>query len=326
VGSSTPRYRETRSPNAYDQDVVAAIETNLADYWMAIGNNPNGEVHNNDSVRWEYSGGPYFNRVVNADLSPQDAEDKIDEIVEEFAARQAAITWLVGPSATPRDLGERLTHHGFNQFETWKGMARHLSDPLGPAPSLPENSKAVDVTSFEQRRDWMDVIAQSYGLPQGAREQLYESVVSAERANPASWFHFLVYSDDQPVAASTLFVSENVAGIYLVATVPQARGNGLGSMATWYALDEAKRRGCYLAVLQSTSIAVNMYKKLGFKDYCDINVYRRSEPGAMWKRFAKVGVQWLRRRQSTNGRGSSWGMKDESTSSTRDEPGQTAVM
>jgi GNAT superfamily N-acetyltransferase len=309
-----------------DHDVIEAIETNLAEYWMAIGNNPNGEVHRNDSVHWEYSGGPYFNRVVTADLDPQEAESKIDEIVGEFAARRAAITWLVGPSATPTDLGDRLTDHGFDRFEAWKGMARDLTRPLGEAPTLPENSEIVDVTSAEQRREWMNVIAESYALPQGAREQLYESVVSAERANPASWFHFLVYHEGRPVAASTLFVSDRIAGVYLVATTPQSRGKGFGSGVTWYALGQAMKRGCTLAVLQSTSMAIDMYKKLGFNEYCEISVFRRPEPSAMWKRFARVGVDWLRRRKSMNGRHSGWGIGERSKSSEGGEPNQPAIM
>jgi GNAT superfamily N-acetyltransferase len=320
VGDSTPPFRHRHPLDPHDEIVVEAIETNLANYWLAIGENPKGEVHINDSVRWEYSGGPYFNRVVNADLDQADAEHKIKEIVNEFAARKAAITWLVGPSTSPHDLGERLAEHGFDQNEIWKGMARDLSTPLSAAPALPDGACLVEVRTDDERRDWMDVIAQSYGLPRGARELLYESVVAAEIAHPDSWTHNLVYQDEKPAAASTLFVSGGTAGIYLVATVPDARAKGLGSAVTWQALKQAQELGCSLAVLQSTEMAVGMYLKLGFETYCDISVYRLPAPSAMWKRLARVGARWLTRRSDSSGRRAAWQVKDETDPSQGSEP------
>lgn len=320
MGKSTPHFQQPSPFEPPDDLVVEAIETNLASYWLAMGENPKGEVHDSDSIRWEYSGGPYFNRVVTADLDQSEAEHKITEIVDEFAARRAAITWLVGPSATPHDLGDRLTSHGFDQSEIWKGMARDLSLPLRPAPSLPDDVRIIQVKNARERQDWMNVIAQSYGLPKGARDLLHDSVVAAESTHPASWTHNLIYQGEIPVAASTLYVSEEIAGIYLVATLPEKRGQGLGSAVTREAMKQAQKLGCNLAVLQSTEAATGMYTKLGFKNYCDISVFRRPAPNAMWKRLAKVGVRWLKRRSGANGRGSSWGIKDKTDPSQGSEP------
>jgi GNAT superfamily N-acetyltransferase len=325
VGESPPHSKRRREHDPHDDFIVEAIESNLADYWLAMGENPKGEIHDNDSVRWEYSGGPYFNRVVTADLDQSEAEHKIEEVVREFAARRAAITWLVGPSATPGDLGERLTQHGFNQYEVWKGMARDLSS-LDPHPVLSPDLHWVLVNDDASRKDWMHVISRSYGLPRGAREILYESVMAAEASNPISWLHNLAYLDGKPVTASTLFVSNKTAGIYLVATVPEARGKGLGTAVTWRAIVQARELGCALAVLQSTEMAQGIYEKLGFKSYCDISVYRRPAPGTMWKRFARVGARWLRRHQQPGSERGFWGAKGKRDSSEPGETGQPVTM
>jgi ribosomal protein S18 acetylase RimI-like enzyme len=325
VGESPGRSKCWREHKPTDDFIVEAIESNLADYWLAMGENPKGEIHDNDSVRWEYSGGPYFNRVVTAELDQSEAEQKIEEVVREFAARRAAITWLVGPSATPGDLGERLTQHGFNQYEVWKGMARDLTS-LGSSPELSPDIHWVLVHDVASRKDWLHVISRSYDLPRSARELLYESVLAAEGSNPNSWLHNLAYLDGKPVAASTLFVSNETAGIYLVATLPEARGKGLGTAVTWRALVQARELGCMLAVLQSTEMAQGIYEKLGFRTYCDISVYRRPAPGAMWKRLARVGARWLRRHQKPGSQREFWGVKGKRDSSEPDESGQPVAM
>ena len=67
------------------------------------------------------------------------------------------------------------------------------------------------------------------------------------------WIAFL---DGVPVAAAALFVGAGVAGIYNVATVPEARGRGIGRAVTAAALAEAVRRGERTAVLGASTWAI----------------------------------------------------------------------
>ena len=60
--------------------------------------------------------------------------------------------------------------------------------------------------------------------------------------------------DGVPVAAAALFVGAGVAGIYNVATVPEARGRGIGRAVTAAALAEAVARGQRTAVLGSSEM------------------------------------------------------------------------
>lgn len=80
-----------------------------------------------------------------------------------------------------------------------------------------------------------------------------------------------------PVASSTLFLGAGVAGIYNVATVPEARRQGIGAAITMAALHEARARGYRIGILHSTTIAEGMYRRLGFKEYCKIGTYIWSE-------------------------------------------------
>ena len=279
-----------------DKDWVARqIESNLAGYWLGLGRQANGSLYISDELSWEYSGGPYFNRVVDAHLSAETVDDRIDEIKRAFIHRGAAVTWLLGPSASPSDLGQHLRQQGFEHYESWAGMAHSLSD-VGVPPDVPEKIRVREVRDHPTSRDWLSVVARSFGLPRPVRRLLRRSILS-NKSVPGDdvWKHNLVYVDGRPAAASTLFVRDGVAGIYLVSTVPEMREMGLGSYATWLALRQAESMGCKLAVLQSTGQARPLYERLGFRYFCDIGVYRYEVPAPTWKRVTRSGLRRLRR-------------------------------
>ena len=87
------------------------------------------------------------------------------------------------------------------------------------------------------------------------------------------WRHYLASPDGTPVATSSLFLGAGIAGIHSVATVPDARGQGIGTAVTLEPLREARRRGYRLGALFSSEMAVNLYLRIGFREYCKANLY-----------------------------------------------------
>jgi GNAT superfamily N-acetyltransferase len=53
--------------------------------------------------------------------------------------------------------------------------------------------------------------------------------------------------------------------VYAVATVPSARGKGIGAAITLKPLLEARELGYRYAVLFSTEMGVRVYERIGFK-------------------------------------------------------------
>jgi predicted acetyltransferase len=78
------------------------------------------------------------------------------------------------------------------------------------------------------------------------------------------------------VATSALVLDSGVAGIYAVATIPEARGKGIGRIMTVLPLVEAKQLGFRLGILQASSMGYSLYKKIGFREVFKYKLYLHS--------------------------------------------------
>ncbi|MFX0029316.1 MAG: GNAT family N-acetyltransferase, partial [Candidatus Hermodarchaeota archaeon] len=84
----------------------------------------------------------------------------------------------------------------------------------------------------------------------------------------------LAYYDGNPVASSLVLYKAGVAGIHMITTLEEARGKGIGTAITLAPLNEAKKLGYETAILHSTEMGINMYKQMGFKEYCTIQLFK----------------------------------------------------
>jgi predicted acetyltransferase len=107
-----------------------------------------------------------------------------------------------------------------------------------------------------------------------AREQYGAFVFSFDIGDQAPQKLFLAYFDGKPVATSLLFTHKNIAGIYYVATLPAYRNKGFGLNITLAAMQAATESGFRNVILQATPLGAKVYKRAGFKEYCQAEVYR----------------------------------------------------
>ena len=81
-----------------------------------------------------------------------------------------------------------------------------------------------------------------------------------------------------PVAISALYLDAGVAGIYFVATLPEARGKGLATQLVQTALEDAKKLGYRVGILQSSAMGKNVYQRISFQECCPIGIYLWQPP------------------------------------------------
>jgi GNAT superfamily N-acetyltransferase len=65
------------------------------------------------------------------------------------------------------------------------------------------------------------------------------------------------------------------AGIYFVATLPEAQGRGLGGGLMAAALLEARERGCDISTLQGTKAGEPVYARLGYERFGAIEMWEK---------------------------------------------------
>ena len=81
---------------------------------------------------------------------------------------------------------------------------------------------------------------------------------------------------DTPIATSALVLDAGVAGIYAVATLPEARRKGIGRMMSMRALLDARQQGYRVGVLQASAMGYPVYKQIGFREVCRYELYLQS--------------------------------------------------
>lgn len=72
---------------------------------------------------------------------------------------------------------------------------------------------------------------------------------------------------------NALSASAGVAGIYNVATIPEAHRRGIGSAMTLEPLRMARAFGYHLGTLPSSEMGFGVYRQLGFQEYFKVGLY-----------------------------------------------------
>ena len=261
------------------QALTAAIKGNLYTFFGSLGRSPHAQVFQSDQLRRWHTGiaHPWFNGVLSLGAPTPAADQLIVETLEYFRQRSvSAITWWLSPHLSKEGWEALLLGHGFQHEAGVPGMALDLqgfTPPDAPAPDGFQISVVQDENTF---RAWVGTFINGYGLPTEFEEPMYNIYLDLGFDLPLRYF--LGTYHGKPVATSTLFLAEGVAGVYNIATLPEARRNGLGRAMSLQPLLEAQQLGYRIAILQSSEAGYNVYRKLGFQHICQMEDYYWQEP------------------------------------------------
>jgi ribosomal protein S18 acetylase RimI-like enzyme len=254
--------------------LAQAMDANMAAFWAPYGRGAGAELYADAKLVWIYTGigSPLFNGVVRANLNRHGVKVVADALRVRIATRGAPCFWWIGPRSKPDDIRELLGQHGLKAAGSAPGMALAL-ESLERAREPIAGFELRKVEGAQMRALWGRIAAQGSGFPAAAVDALEALEPTIDDARYAAQRRYLGLLEGTLVACSALVIEAGVAGVYAVATLPQARRRGIGRAMTLLPLLEARELGCRVGVLQSSSAGRSLYESLGFRAAFDYGLY-----------------------------------------------------
>lgn len=258
------------SPSA----LAAAIEANFEEgYPLLVRQIPDVEIYEGPEMVRFLTGVPHsvLNGVLRARLSAAEADTRIVESRKRFESRGLPMTWWCGPSAQPPDLAARLDALELPRRFAMPGMAIDLAaDPDSP---LPPGTTLEEVEEARALARWRQPFEAGFQLPAPVVSAFVQAAAQIGFGAGSPARHFLATQNGAPVACASIILAAGVAGIYNVATVPEARRQGLAAAVVQDCLRTARGSGYRIGILHSSTMGYRVYERLGFREYCKIGVH-----------------------------------------------------
>ncbi len=207
---------------------------------------------------------------------------RLDPVVpaEQVLARARA---FFGGSANPfapvlfmrrdADIAKLLTSEGFTRQADLAVMLTESPSTAAPLAStwrlqllegrnLPSGQTHPDLASF------IDCCAQAYaslGLPAFMTPFFFTQAQAV--LSPDVSIVLARQGDEAPAAGAMVLHTGEMAGLYWVATRPEARGQGLAAACTAAASNLALERGAKAVALQASPMGDLIYRRLGWREY-----------------------------------------------------------
>ena len=261
-------------PGYSNQEIIHQIELNLWETWSNFGRGPGCSLYEENGVLWFETPIPFhpYNTVLRFQVT-ENCDDMVERLIARFSSRNVPLLWLLHPSSEPRDLASRLERYGLQEIEIAPGMARSLQN-LPDSPPLPEGVEVREATEDQDLGELSEFAAWRWGVPEEYRPQLRDILKKFEIGKPDSNTRmWLGWKDGIAISKIGLYKGSGSAGIYGVATKPEARGLGIASVLMATAMRAARDMGYDLIVLDSSPLAEKLYQRLGFVTLTPIRLF-----------------------------------------------------
>ena len=261
-------------PGYSKEEVIHQVELNLWETWSNFGRGPRCTLHDESDALWFETPIPImpYNTVLRFQVE-DDVDQRIDSLINRYADRSVTQLWIVHPSSLPNDLSERLAQRCLQEIEIAPCMAHSLEN-LPEAPPLPEGVEIREAIEESDLIELYGLAAWRWGVPEEYRPQLRKMIeqfeIGERGSNTRMW---LAWKGGVPISKIGLYNGSGSAGIYGVATKPEARGLGIANILMNVAMKAARDMGQKLAVLDSSPLAEKLYQRLGFINVAPLRLY-----------------------------------------------------
>ena len=198
-----------------------------------------------------------FNIVCESNISPQNLDQMIHNIIAEFNGQNFAF-WL-GPSSKPDNLGKTLSNYGFSKETDEHAMICNLNN-LQAKESIAKKLEFKLVENAELMQDFIKLLE----VYDASARPFYEKMTNPSQFEKEKLF--IGYEGKTPVVIALLYFQEDIAGIFSLITKEESRGKGYGTEMMNYIMNFAKQKGMtYASLSASSDSGLRIYQRLGFE-------------------------------------------------------------
>jgi GNAT superfamily N-acetyltransferase len=283
---------DTILTKASDTELANAVQENLFALFRAMAAAlPGSEIVESEKISYHHAfpSNPMFKGVWRTRLSDAEADAVIDETLAWYRARQAPfIFWWTEQGTTPGDLGERLMKRGMLSMERqMEDFAKGIQSTEVGAPGMIADLRHMNEATLRQvpggftidaartetdLYEFKRVFIEGYEAPEWAAQAWVDATLRVG-IGQTPWKMYVGRLNGEAVATNILFNGGGVASVYGVATVPSARGKGIGGAITLKPLLEARDMGYRYAVLFASEMGIHAYERIGFR-LCEARINR----------------------------------------------------
>lgn len=194
-------------------------------------------------------------------------------ILERVAGHFSAVghgASLMTAEHNDRDLEEAASSAGWRAVITLPGMV--VRTPLG-RPSPPEEVSLRWVDPARDLGEFRRIVMEGFAENDDEREMVASVFAQPRSLEPPGVRATVATLEDVGVAAGTVYRSEGVGVVGWVATVPQHRRRGLGTVVTTALTDAAFAHGADIVCLQASPMGRSVYERMGFETITNYRIW-----------------------------------------------------
>ena len=206
-----------------------------------------------------------FNSVIYEDAAA--VERELAELASAYD-RAGVLAWTVWVPDNDEATKQLLASAGHTLDTSPRMMSVELTGMDLPAP--PESLEWTAEGTPEQINEINDA---AYGLPPGVCERGFGKL------SPDHFDLYVAHHEGEPGACVVTFDYNGDCGVWCVATVPEARNQGLSRHLMVRALAAARERGNTTSTLQASQLGKPVYDNVGFDDHGCFEMWERRDDG-----------------------------------------------
>ncbi len=250
--------------------LLGSIEQNLNAFYLKCSRHSNFESVDTVKLKWvRAKNADWPSCIFQANFNDSDVDIEIEKLKSLIQSDKAPDDWTVGPLTKPKNLGKSLLNHNFSDVFHQAGMALDLSE-LSISKRINYSLNVKKVENEEELGIWSNIVSTVFHIK--VDDDLLAYLYSQSEVR----FYIGIYNEKY-VSVLLLYLIPEIAGLHAVSTLPEYRNMNFALTLSNRALLDARDIGYQYGVLQASSMGQSVYKKLGFKKYCDIITYSLSE-------------------------------------------------